>query len=309
MSAEDMSSLDLTSYMSLADMPEDPGFSTYFWHNFKKAAFTDVAFIVQTSYGDSMIPATKLPLALFSPYFADLFYGQGRDPNEKRRVHIKNVNLEAFHAMLKHMNGNTPNITSIQQACDLHKVASKFKVESLINLCHDFLRDIPIEPINVFIMLGMGRKMQNKSVTDRCLMFLQERTSEVIKSYDLHDVTKSMVYEILELKELSLACEYELARWLFDWAAVKYRDDDSRCSSTREYLEKLLQEINFLALTHEEFAKLCFDHEGFFTDAEEASIFRNIGLRDSRPMPDWYDRDVAFRRYTGSRYLDADDAD
>lgn len=59
---------------------------------------------------------------------------------------------------------------------------------------------------------------------------------------------------------------------MFEWAKVKSQEEDSGCKNIREYLETFLQDINFLALTSEEFAMLCKEYPNFFSSDEIVSV-------------------------------------
>lgn len=140
--------------------------------------------------------------------------------------------------------------------------------------------------------------MEDNSLKDMCYKILQEKTREVMATYELCNVTPYMVHTILYLEKLSLNSEYELIEWLFDWAKVKYEDSSSE--NPREYLQNLLQYMNFLALTLEEFATLCKDNQDFFTSDEIGNVYMNIAFPGTREMPIWYDKGLKCRVYTGS---------
>lgn len=198
--------------------------------------------------------------------------------------------------------GVKPDLANTDKACALFKVANEFKVISLMNLCRTCLSDIKIVPQNVFDMLEIAKYMKDDSLKDKCNKLLEERTREVIAAYDLSDVTKVMVHTIIQLPKLSLYSEYELIKWLFEWATVMIEKGDSpHCTNAREYLEKLLLDMNFLALTFEEFATLCKDYPDFFTLEEIALVYLNIAHPGTREMPDFYDKDLKIKQYTGSK--------
>lgn len=143
--------------------------------------------------------------------------------------------------------------------------------------------------------------MKDKILKDRCYKVLEEKTREIFASYDLRDVSPAMVHIILDLTKLSLNSEYELIKWIFEWAKVKSEENSLHRKSTRSYLKKLLPDMNLLSLTVEEFAMLCKDNPDFFSLDEMASVSLNIAISGTREMPDWYDKDKTFRKYTGCK--------
>lgn len=192
-----------------------------------------------------------------------------------------------------------------EDAFALFKVAFEFKITSLQNLCHAFFTQTKIEPENVFSILKVLEEMEDKSLKDRCYKILQDKTREIMATYDLCDLTPSMMHTILNLRKMSLNSEYELIKWLFDWANVKFGDEYSSSENAKEHLQKFLQNVNFLALTLEEFAMLCKGSQDFLNSDEIVNIFLNIAFPGAREMPDWYDKNVKVRAYTGSKQYDS----
>lgn len=183
----------------------------------------------------------------------------------------------------------------------MFKVAFEFKMLSLQKLCHTFIRNLKIEAENVFIVLEVSEKMEDKSLRDICFKILQDKTRDVMGACELRDVTPAMVQTFLNLSNLSLNSEYELIKWICEWAKLKSEDENSSARNAREYLESLMKDMNFLALTVEEFALLCKENPHFFSSDEMASIYQNIACPGTREMPAWYDSEVKFRLYTGSK--------
>ena len=165
-----------------------------------------------------------------------------------------------------------------------------------------------IETENVFRILEVSEQIKDKGLREECLKILAEKTEEIIASYELCDVTSSMVHIILDLPKLSLNSEYELISWIFEWAKVKSKDEDSLCANAREYLEKLLQDLDFLSLTAEEFSMLCENNPNIFSEDEKTRISMNIAsislkilLPGMMEMPDFFDKDLKPREYTRAK--------
>lgn len=171
-----------------------------------------------------------------------------------------------------------------------------------MKLCRTSLKCIKVEPRNVFDMLELAEYMKNDRLRDKCYAILEEKTREVIASYDLRDITKDMVHIIIQMPKLSLDSEYELIKWMFDWATAMVEKGDSGCTNAREFLENFLLAMNFLALNFEEFATLCKDYPDFFSLDEIALICLNIAHPGTREMPYFYVKDLLqVKSYTGSK--------
>lgn len=197
------------------------------------------------------------------------------------------------------MYGCPPFLQDHRKACELYKCASYFKVNSLQKFCRQFINELEVTPSNVFDILDASNYMGNKSRIDVCLKLIQENTKEVMETFDLSGISSSTLETFLNLPKMSLSGEYELLLWVYSWAKNKY-EESNRYSNIRKVLEPFLPKLHFLALSNEEFTKLCLEWPDFFSDREIISIFMNIGVRGSKKMPDWYDENIPFRIYNES---------
>lgn len=83
---------------------------------------------------------------------------------------------------------------------------------NLVNLCRSSLKDIEIVPANVFSMLEISENMENKRLRDMCIKLIEEETRDVMASYELREVTPTMIRVIINLPKLFLNSEYELTK-------------------------------------------------------------------------------------------------
>jgi len=290
-----MASWDTSLLVSGPQVPDDPGMETFLWYIYRENIFTDVVFELETPDGPETFSAHKMVLAMWSPKFEDMFYRE----EEKNLVCLKDVKSQAFQDLLKFMYGCDPVLNSHKNASDLYKVAKKFDVSSLASSCEDFLFGMKIEVSNVFDLLDTAKYMQNEDMMNRCLHFIETQTCNVIKSFQVCDITPSMVEVILKSPRLSLDSEYTLILWIFSWAKNMYVDHH-QYSSLREVLCNFLPRLDFLALSNTQFASICKCYDQFFNEDEALRIFMNIGIRNSRQMPDWYDANLKHRTYSGN---------
>jgi len=243
---------------------------------------------------------TRLSCLLEALFFADMFYGKKKDTgaDNSNIVTLQTNSLEAFGILLRYIYDYIPELETPKQAYDVYKIAQEFQVTSLMDVCSEFLSRLEVSPSNVFSLFEVSEHMKNKSLKDRCLKMIECRTREVTESYQLIELTPSMIYIFLDSRELSLKSEYELLCWVISWATEKWRKNPDDYKNPREVLEKLLPDMHFLSLTNKEFAMLYRDHQDFFTQDEVVSIFMNIAIPGSWQMPDWYDKDSPSRKYT-----------
>ena len=206
----------------------------------------------------------------------------------------------ALNYLFRHCYDCQPDLETTEEICALFKLAYQFKVMSLMSLCRTRLKDIKIDYKNVFSMLEISKYTEDNKLRDMCCKFLKDKTREVLSSYEKRLITSDMVHTVVSLPTLSLYSEYELIKWGFEWAKVVSEESSMR-KSTRECLDNILKSLNFLSLTMEQFALLCKDYPDVFTSEEIASIFLNIAFPRTRSMPEWYDKEIKIREYTGSK--------
>lgn len=197
------------------------------------------------------------------------------------------------------MYGCHPYLQDHRKACELYKCASNFQVNSLQKYCRQFINELEVTTSNVFDILDASNYMGNKSRIDVCLKLIQEKTKEVMETFDLSGISSSTLETFLNLPKMSLSGEYELLQWVYSWAKKKY-EESNRYSNIRKVLEPFLPKLHFLALSNKEFTKLLLEWPNFFSNCEIISIFMNIGVRGSKEMPDWYDENIPFRIYNKS---------
>lgn len=285
------------SFVSIMNMPEDAGITTFFWGLYQNREYTDVEFDLLGPEGPVNFEAHKIVLSIWSPYFSDHFYtgNEMRKRNTSTTLQFSDVNPEAFEAMLRFMYGNMPELQSDKKACELYKIATRFQVASLKDSCRGYVNDVHIEPSNVFDILDASEYMENRGRIDTCLNMLQENTAEVMEAFKFSGISVSMLHTLLDLPSLSLPGEFELLTWVFAWG--KNNAENHKSVSTRKALEPFMKKLNFLALTDAEFTNILLTHESFFTKDEIITIFMNIAKRGSKQMPEWYNESGPIREY------------
>lgn len=162
-------------------------------------------------------------------------------------------------------------------------MAKKFQVTSLVDICYRQIHQVKISPSNVFDALQIATSLQNGSMIDKCLKLIKESTKEVINANESLEMTSTMVHTILDSNEL-MENEFELVRWVCAWA----RRWSPESSDSRQILEQFLPKMNFLSLSNIEFTKLLMEMKVMFSDEEIVSIYMNISIPGSVPVPDWY---------------------
>ena len=131
---------------------------------------SDVKFVVPVSNGESetkstkVIPAHKFVLAISSPVFYAMFYGQMADTTDT--IELPDCEFESLLELFRCMYSDEVNLTGSNVMRVLY-LAKKYMVPSLPDKCTAYLQD-NLEASNVFSILPHAQKLEDKVLEDRC---------------------------------------------------------------------------------------------------------------------------------------------
>ena len=135
---------------------------------FNNELLSDVKFVVPVSTGESenkkVIPAHKFLLAISSPVFYAMFYGQMAETTDF--IELPDCDYESLLELLRFMYTDevNPSGSNVMQVLYL---ANKYMVPSLAEKCAEYLRD-NLKASNVFCILPHAQKFEDKDLEDRC---------------------------------------------------------------------------------------------------------------------------------------------
>ena len=119
-------------------------------------------FVVPVSSGKTeikkMIPAHKFVLAISSPVFYPIFYGQMAET--KNSIELSDCEYESLFEMFRFLYTDKVNLNG-RNVMQVLYLAEKYMVPSLAQKCSEYLRD-NLEASNVFAFYRMLRNMKIK---------------------------------------------------------------------------------------------------------------------------------------------------
>ncbi|GFR24726.1 twitchin [Trichonephila clavata] len=253
-------------------------------HFCNEKLYTDVEIYIYDKTNCLTLYAHKLILSLWSPVFADQFSNQYANDNFK--ITVIDIAPQVFEVMLKFMYGVSSDfyqqIKDLDFVLEVYKAAITYSIEELTNTCHKiFLSCIP-NAKNVFQLLDAGTLIGSETVRNRCLKILQTQTIEVLAAQGMSSVTISMVETILNIPSVSFPSEYELIKWVLDWATQT--TNQREVSDTMRQLRPL---IDFMALSAENFGELFKRCNELMSKEDGFNIFMNILIPGSCELPNW----------------------
>ncbi|KAI0987077.1 hypothetical protein GJ496_005215 [Pomphorhynchus laevis] len=178
-------------------------------------------------------PAHRFILAMSSPVFYAMFYGQLKTDNHI--INIVDVDASAFKNLLRYV--YTDNVhQSPDNVISTLYAAKKYNIEHLERLCVEYLKCI-LEPNNAFLMLGQAYIFDEKQLANACLNVIDRFSSEALQSDSFLDIDKAILEIIVKRDSLAVR-ESDLFEAITRWAINKC--NELQLQPTAENQKKLL---------------------------------------------------------------------
>ena len=186
---------------------------------FNNSLMSDVKFIVPKSDSNSVdkkkliIPAHKYVLAISSPVFFAMFYGELAEKGGE--IELPDCESESFLEFLRCLYYDDIGLTG-NCVMGVFYLARKYMVPSLTERCSEYLRD-NLSAENVFSVLPLAQKYEDEHLVTRCWEIVDRKTEDAVKSEAFFVIEKSFLKSVLERDSLSVE-EVELFKAVDCWA-------------------------------------------------------------------------------------------
>ena len=227
---------------------------------FNTALLSDVKFIVPVSNGESEIkeiPAHKLVLAIGSPVFYAMFYGQMSDTGDS--IELPDCEYESLLELFRFIYSDEVELTGGNVMHVLY-LAKKYLVPSLAEKCAEFLRK-NVNASNVFSILSHAQKFEDKDLENRCWEVVEVQTEEALASDDFVVTERSVVESVVKREKLNVK-EVELFKAVNRWAEKKIENQGISLNGNAKrgiIREEILKEIRFPLMSQKEFVSFVVD--------------------------------------------------
>ena len=228
---------------------------------FNQEFLSDVKFVVRESQGGSeskvKIPAHKLVLAISSPVFYAMFYGELAET--KQSVEISDCTYESLLELFRFIYSDEANLTP-DNVVQLLYLAKKYMLPSLADKCAAYLKE-SLSASNVFTVLPEAQKYEEKDLLDRCWNVIEKETEEALKSDGFVTIERSVLEELIEKETLNVK-EVELFKAVDRWAGKECEKQGlvAEGSVKRRILgERIVKGIRFPLMEQKEFAGVVLD--------------------------------------------------
>ena len=227
---------------------------------FNKELLSDVKFVVPVSNGESetkVIPAHKFVLAISSPVFYAMFYGQMADTTDS--IELPDCEYESLLELFRYMYSDEVKVTGSNVMRVLY-LAKKYMMPSLADKCAEYLRD-NLEASNVFSILPHTQKFEDKDLEDRCWEVIEMQTEEAVTSDEFVMLERSLVEAVVKRDKLNVK-EVELFKAVDRWAIKECERQEITPDgeAKRRFIgEEIVKEIRFPLMSQKEFVSVVFD--------------------------------------------------
>jgi len=251
---------------------------------FNQELLSDVNFIVRAFQGGSeskKIPAHKFVLAISSPVFFTMFYGELAVTTDF--VEISDCDYESMLELFRFIYSDEANLNA-NNVMQLMYLAKKYMLPSLADKCSAYLRE-NLDASNVFHILPEAQKYDEKDLLDHCWKVIEKETDEAVKSNSFVTIERPVLEELVEKDSLNIK-EVDLFKAVDCWAAKECQKQGlvAEGSEKRRILgERIVQEIRFPVMEEKDFAKVvldcgilnkteCFDMMKYFNSVLETPV-------------------------------------
>ena len=227
-------------------------------HMYGNPLMADVYFTVADGQGSSSrkvnIPCHKFILAVSSPVFYKMFYGDLKEPSEY--IDLPDCDLEGFHEFLRFIYYDEVKLTG-DCVIQVLYLAKKYMIPSLADRCRSFLEK-NINTENVLDLLPLIEKMEEVHLKSVCWKVIDTLTAKVLESAsDAIQDDNSLLVSILKRDTLDIK-EVEVFQAVNRWAETicEKRGKTPTGKEKRTIIgEELVKLIRFPLMSQSEFAE------------------------------------------------------
>ncbi|XP_054714892.1 uncharacterized protein LOC129224464 [Uloborus diversus] len=265
---------------------------------YKSEKFADVKFIIKKGKkSKSSILAHKAILAVGSTKFEEMLFGPGSygmSPKDMLEIEINNVSFGAFRNIVEYLYTDEVYFEDDSLVVETFVTAKNFEIQPLVDKCEAFFESRELSEENVCSMLNLSVTNKIEALKNRCIQFIQENTSEILRTQKFLECNITTIRTIFKLQELSLRSEAELFEAAMRWSC------SCGVSNHRNQIEPLLKCIRFLTMSPNVFSSLVKHYPNILSSKEALDIMMFITNppRDGRmavDLPTWCNKETKNR--------------
>jgi len=229
---------------------------------FNQELLSDVKFVVRDFQGGSeskKIPAHKLVLAISSPVFFAMFYGELAETNDS--VEIFDCEYESMLELFRFIYCDEANLNP-DNVMQMMYLAKKYMLPSLAGKCSSYLQKNS-DASNAFQILPDAQKYEEKGLLEHCWKVIEKETEKAVKSDGFATIERLVLQELVENDSLNIK-EVELFKAVDCWAEKECEKQGfvAEGSVKRRILgERIMKGIRFPLMEQKEFESVVLDRD------------------------------------------------
>ena len=231
---------------------------------FNNELLSDVKFVVPASLNESesrksqkSIPAHKFVLAISSPVFFAMFYGEMAET--AGTVQLPDCDYQSLLELFRYLYSDDVKLSGSNVMQVLY-LAKKYMVPSLADKCTEYLRK-HLEASNVFTILSQAQKFEDKDLENRCWRVIESHTEQALLSDEFLTLERSIVESVVKRGILKVK-EVDLFKAVDRWATKELErqgQTPGRKLKRKVLGEEIVKAIRFPLISMKEFASVALD--------------------------------------------------
>ena len=221
---------------------------------------------------DKIIPAHKYVLAVSSPVFFAMFYGDLAKTRDS--IEITDCDQDTFLSFLRYIYCDKAIFKDTDIAVKVMLLADKYDVPSLTSKIVKYL-DGETDPRSAFDLLTLARQFNDEGLERACWDVIQYNASTIATSDSFLNVEYDLLFSFVQRSSLRIA-ETTLFQALDRWAAKRCEEAGVVADGVRkrEVLgEDLLRHVVFPLMQPREFSDVVLP-KGILTKDEVIDVFK-----------------------------------
>ena len=235
---------------------------------FNNELLSDVNFVVKTPSNDDrcsakrikrVIPAHKFVLAIGSPVFFAMFYGELAE--KKDSIDVVDCEYESLLELFRFLYSDEVNFNP-ENVMQVLYLAKKYLVPALVDKCIEYLGP-NLDGSNVFSMMDCSRSFDEKKLMEKCWSAVDKFAEDAVKSSSFLTIEKSVLEALVERDTLMIK-EVELFKAVVKWATKECERQELVGDGTvkRRILgERIVKAIRFPIMEQRGFVAVVLDSD------------------------------------------------
>lgn len=244
---------------------------------FNNSLMSDIKFAFPNK---QTIPAHKYVLAISSPVFFAMFYGDLAEQRET--VDITDCDPDIFFQFLRYLYCDDANFPDVNNAIQVWHLADKYDLPLLATECVNFI-EAAMEPLKAFDVIPYARRFNHEGLENVCWEIIDYNAQEIVAYESFLDLKHEYLLPFLQRSSLRVK-EATLFKAVDRWAARRCKESNMTVdgANKRSILgEDLLKLIRFSLMSPAEFSRVVMPTE-ILSTTETFDVFKQF---TSVPIP------------------------